>query len=211
MLRTSTVVLCLLCTLFTSAQEKNPLINSAEWIQKGVELHDQGKYKDAIAAYSKVDRSDTNYYQAVYEMAYSYSADSQAANAMKACKIGLQKPNEYWPQLYNLYGNLLDDDGQSEMALRVYDTAIRMYPAYTSLRLNKGTTYLILKKYPEAEAVLKECILINPYEGSAHYKLGLAAMAQGRIMEAFMSFINYLTLQPNGRFQQNCIKQLSNI
>jgi antitoxin component YwqK of YwqJK toxin-antitoxin module/Flp pilus assembly protein TadD len=211
MQRLYTLIATLFFTLFLTAQENNPLINSAEYIKKGTELHDQGKYKEAIAAYNKIDKSDTNYYQAVYEMAYSLSADSQAKEALKMVLVGLQKPNSYWPQLYTLYGNLLDEEGQSEKALRVYDTAIALYPAFTALRLNKGTTYLILKKYSEAEAIFKECILINPYESSAHYKLGVSAMAQGKAIEAFLSYINYMLLQPGGKFQPACITQMSNI
>jgi len=211
MLRLCALIAASFCTLFLTAQENNPLINSAEYIKKGIELHDQGKYKEAIAAYSKIDKSDTNYYQAAYEMAYSLSADSQTTEALKMVLTGLQKPNSYWPQLYTLYGNLLDDQGQSEKALRVYDTGIALYPAFTSLLLNKGTTYLILKKYSEAEAIFKKCIVVNPYESSAHYKLGMSAMAQGKVIEAFLSYINYMLIQPTGKFQQACIKEMSNI
>src|SRR6188768_2220286 len=132
----------LLFNLFLTAQENNPLINSAEYIKKGIELHDQGKYKEAIATYKKIDKSDTNYHEVIYELAYTLSADSQFTDALKMVAVGLQKPNSYWPQLYTLYGNLLDEEGQSEKALRVYDTAIALYPAFTSSRLNKGTTYL---------------------------------------------------------------------
>jgi antitoxin component YwqK of YwqJK toxin-antitoxin module/Tfp pilus assembly protein PilF len=211
MQRFCTLIIASFCTLILSSQENNPLINSAEYIKKGVEFHDQGKYKEAIAAYKKIDKSDTNYHQAVYELAYSLSADSQFTEALKMVSVGLQKPNSYWPQLYTLYGNLLDEEGQSEKALRVYDTAIALYPTFTSSRLNKGTTYLQLKKYGEAEAIFKECILINPYEISAHYKLGVSAMAQGKVIEAFLSYINYMLLQPGGKFQQDCIAQIGKI
>src|SRR5688572_17933460 len=169
MQRLCALIAALFCTLFITAQENNPLINSAEYIKQGIEFHDQGKYKEAIAAYKKIDKSDTNYHQAVYELAYTLSADSQFTEALKMVSVGLQKPNSYWPQLYTLYGNLLDEEGQPEKALRVYDTAIALYPVFTSSRLNKGTTYLGLKKYNEAETIFKECILINPYESSAHY------------------------------------------
>jgi len=211
MLRLSTLIVALLCIFSLSAQENNPLINSAEYIKNAIELHDQKKYKDAISIYRKIDRSDTNYYQVVYELAYSLSADSQMTEALNMCLVGLQKPNSYWPQLYTLYGNLLDDAGQTERALRVYDSGIALYPAFTSLRLNKGTTYLVLKKYKEAEAIFKECILINPYESSAHYKLGVSAMAQGKVIEAFLSYISYMLLQPTGKFQQAGIAQMNNI
>ena len=209
MLKAIVVFPLFLFSFSIKSQENNPRINSAEIISKGIELHDQGKYKEAIKEYKKIDRSDTNYYQALYELAYSLSADSQAKEAVRICELGLGKNNEYWPQFYTVYGNLLDDLGQSERALKVYDSAIALYPAYTQLYLNKGTTYLILNNHKAAEEIFKTCILINPYESSAHYKLGVSAFSQGKITESFLCFIHYMLIQPGGKFQKNCINYMS--
>lgn len=194
-----------------NAQENNPLINSGELIDKAVALHDEGKYKEAIDIYKKITRGDTNYYRAVYEMAYSQMLDSQFTAAKKSCETGLSVPNERWPELFTLYANLLDDLGDSERALRIYDSAISLYPAYTELYLNKGTTFMKLEKYAEAEEVFKHCLMINPYQASAHYKLGVCAMQQGRVIHAALSHINYLLILPAGRYQSNCITSLSTI
>ena len=65
-----TTLLCLFSILLY-AQENNPLINSGELITKGISLHDEGKYKESIDLYKKISRGDTNYYRAIYELAYS--------------------------------------------------------------------------------------------------------------------------------------------
>lgn len=208
------LIIITLLSIFTfsaSAQENNPLINSGELIDNAIKFHDQGKYKESIELYKKIPRGDTNYYRAIYEMAYSQMLDSQFVAAKKSCETGLAVPNERWPDYFTLYGNLIDDMGDSERALRIYDSAIKLYPAYAELYLNKGTTLIKLNQYAKAEEVFKQSILINPYLASSHYKLGVCAMQQGRVMQAFLSHINYLLIQPSGRYQANCITSLSTI
>jgi len=206
----TTTVLCAI-TLLCYGQENNPLINSGELIEKAIQFHDEGKYKSAIEIYKKIPRGDTNYYRAVYEMAYSQMTDSQYAASRKSVEIGLAEPNDRWAEFYTLYGNILDDMGEPERALRIYDSAIVLYPAFTDLYLNKGTTLIKLKRYAEAEEILKQTILINPYVASAHYKLGVCAIQRGAVMQTFLSHINYLLIQPNGRYQNAAISSLSTI
>lgn len=42
-----------IAVFFLHAQQHNPLINSKEIIQQAIELHDQGKYSEAITLYKK--------------------------------------------------------------------------------------------------------------------------------------------------------------
>ncbi|MEI9947177.1 MAG: tetratricopeptide repeat protein [Chitinophagaceae bacterium] len=117
---------------------------------------------------------------------------------------GLAFPNNQWPNLYTIYGNAIDDAGNSERALRVYDSAIRLYPAAADIYLNKGTTLLKMKRYADAENIFKQGVMINPYLASAHYKLGICAMQQGKIIQSFFTYLYYLLLQPSGRYHGNC-------
>lgn len=207
------ILTCLLCFSFllSKSQENNPLINSGKLINEGIKLHDNNQYKEAIELYQKVPRGDTNYYLAIYEMTLSLMADSQHTKALQICEKGLSEVHDWSPSLLTLYGSLIDDMGESERALSIYDSAIVMYPSFSELYLNKGTTLIRLKKYKEAEEVLKQCILINPYQSSSHYKLGVCALQQGKILQGFFSHIFYLLLQPGGYYKNNCISSLSAI
>lgn len=206
-----TTALFCLSVIYLSAQQNNPLINAKELIQQAVELHDQGKFSEAIAIYKRIPYGDSSYYQALYEIGLSQMQDSQYVAALATVEKGLKKPNDRWPDFFALKGNLVDDMGDSEKAIRIYDTALLLYPAYTDLHLNKGTTLLKMKRYAEAEEVFKQGLLINPYQASSHYKLGYAAYTQGKITQAFLSFTYYLLLQPSGRFQGLSIGYLSTI
>src|SRR3954471_2841565 len=183
-------VLCLTC-LYATAQENNPLINSAEAIQAGVKLYDAGKYKEAMKEYERVKVGDTNYVWALYEMALTCTTDSQFTRGIQVCEeaLSLTTERERSPELLMQYGNLLDYDNQPERALKLFDSALTVYPAYAGLYISKGTTLIRMKKYKEAEQVFKQVLLINPFSAAAHYKLGICALNQGNIVAAYMSLL----------------------
>jgi len=55
---------------------KNPLIDSKLILEKGSDLFQEGKFKEAILEYQKVPVSDTNYVEVVKELINSYYRDS---------------------------------------------------------------------------------------------------------------------------------------
>src|SRR5262249_1529825 len=139
--------------------------------------------------------------------------DSQFTLGIKICEDALAGINERerCPELLTQYGVLLDYDGQQERSLKIFDSAISVYPAYTMLYVSKGTTLLRMKKYKEAEKVFKQTLLISPFSASAHYKLGLCALNQGNIVPAYLSLMANLLMEPEGRFAVNSISLLDNI
>ncbi|MGH7237488.1 MAG: tetratricopeptide repeat protein, partial [Candidatus Saccharimonadales bacterium] len=196
----------------TSAQNKE-LINSGELIKKCAALYDSSKYKEALPLLEKVNRSDTNYVWSLYEKSIDLEADHQDSAAIKCCQEALSRneQREYEPDLYNTYGNVLNDLGQYEKAIRVFDLAIAKYPAYSLLYFNKGIVYMAQKRPADAEPWFQKALMINPYMYSAHYQLGLAALQQGKIVPAFLSFIGYLLVNPSGKYFSNSISYLSQI
>ncbi len=198
---------------FTCFAQKIELINSGELIKSGTMAHDSGQYKKALAIYSKIPRSDTNYVRSLYERAVTCEADSQYKQAITFCQEALALPEqrEYVPDLYNEYGNCLHEAGDAEKALKVFDDAIVKYPAYGLFYFNKGVVLIDLARYAEAEALFQQAILVNPYLYSAHYQLGLAALHQGKIMPAFLCFTGYLLMNPAGRYYSKSIGFLDQI
>jgi len=194
------------------AQDDNPRINSGELIQKAIQLHDEGKYKESIDIYKKIPRNDTNYQRTLYEMSLSYSADSNYIEAVRACETGLKLPEkDYELDLYNSYGSIVDDMGDSVRALRIYDSALLKYPHAQGLLLNKATTLLRMNKVKEATDICQYLVLRNPFYASAHFRLAVCALKESRLVPALMSFFTYLMISPDGRYQGSAIFQLSNI
>ena len=207
------VIIVFIFLPFTSVAQHIELINSGEEIQKGIELYDSGKYKQALMLYDQINRSDTNYVRALYEKALTCEADSLYEKAITYCREGLslQPQREYEPELYNTYGNILLDIGKKNEAIKVFDEAIRKYPAFSLFYFNKGVVYLTSDRYDEAEQMFRTTLLINPYMYSAHYQLGIAALRQGKIIPAFLSFIGYLLVSPDGKYSGKSISLLNEI
>jgi len=197
----------------TSSAQKIELVNSGEVIKQSVTLYDSARYKDALKVLAKVSRSDTNYVWSVYEKAVNCSADSQYTQSVKYCQeaLALTTQREYEPELYNTYGNALDDLGQPEKALKIFDQGIAKYPSYSLLYFNKGVAYTALKRYADAEAMFQKTLLITPYMYSAHFQLGYVALQQGKLMPAFLSIVGYLLVNPEGRYWSRSIGLLDKI
>jgi uncharacterized protein len=186
--------------------------NSGAVIEEGIKLHDQQEYKKAIALYKTVSRNDTNYVRALYEMALSYSQDSNYNAAIEACDLVVQgEDKEYELDALTLKGSILDDLEKIDDALKIYDSALSKYPRAQNLLLNKAITLMRLKKMDEAQKILQELLIANPYYASAHMRLASCALKKGRVIPAMMSLFTYLLLDPDGPQHLNAIKLLGNI
>ena len=206
-------LLTLIVSVRISSAQKIELSDSREIIKQGAVLNDSGQYKKALLEYNKVNRSDTNYVWSLYERALTCEADSQYTQAIKYCREGLalKEQREEEPDLYNVYGNSLNDLGQHEQALKLFDTAIIKYPSYALLYFNKGITLMALNRLHDAELLFQQTLLISPYMYSAHYQLGLVALKQGEIVPSFLCFMGYLLMNPEGKYAGKAIKLLSEI
>ena len=201
-----------LLTKFSFSQNRER-VNSGELIRTASALHDSAKNKSALALYNQVTRSDTNYVWSLLGKAISCEADSQYSNAVKYCQeaLALKEQRNYEPDIYNTYGNTLNDMGQHEQAIKVFDIAIAKYPAYSLLYFNKGIVMSDMKRYHDAELLFQKTLLVNPYMYSAHYQLAVAAMMQGKIIPSFLGAIGYLLTNPSGKYMSKCINLLNQV
>ncbi len=199
-----------LCTS-TYAQYIKP-VNSGELIEKGIELHGEEKYKEAIALYKQIPHTDTNYVLALYEMAYSASLDSNHAFALASINEALTLDyDDLGVEFLQLQASVIDDMGNTERAIRLYDSALIKYPNAQNILLNKAISYIRLDRYNEAEKVLQNLLLRNPYYASAHFRLGICALQKGHMAKAMMCFFTYLINNPSGPFHNSAISMLSEI
>jgi uncharacterized protein len=189
----------------------NPLIDSKAVIEKGVKLHEDGKYKEAISEYLKVPASDTGYSTVLYELIMTYYTDSNFVEAEKYSKLALSLYPDNNTQWYSLLANVYDDTKRSDMALKAYDTILAQNPYSYLTYFNKGITLFRLSRYDEATANFQRCIMLNPYYSSAHYFLGQLALLKGNMVQAMMSFSTNLIVSPGNGYNKNTIQFLSTI
>jgi len=214
-MRKSTLIICVLLfnllKLQAQRELQNPLIDSKETIAKGVALHDKGKYKEALAEYLKVPRSDTSYADVLHEIILSYYKDSNFVEAEKYGNIALSMYPYRNTEWYNLLADLYDDTQRSDLALKAYDTIIAQNPYSYTTYFNKGITLVRQLKYDEATVNFQKCVMLDPYYASAHYFLGQLALLKGNLVQAMMSFTTSLIVAPENRYANNTISLLNSI
>ncbi|MEO7045430.1 MAG: hypothetical protein ABI091_09020 [Ferruginibacter sp.] len=200
-----------LVNISAKGQTNNPLINSGDVINNGAKLFETKKFSQAIDSFKKINRSDTNYYKAVFETGYAYYLDSQFNKALEYFKLGEQLfPNKY--TLFSMQeANTLDELDRSNEAIKIYDSAITKTPYDCLLFFNRGVVNYKLKNYTEAKRDMQKCLLINPFYSSAHYYLGRAYLLQGNLVPAMLAFKTYLLVEPGGKYYKNAIANLSDI
>lgn len=176
----------------------NELINSGEILKQGEKLHDDGKYKEAIALYKKISRSDTNYASALHELALSSYQDSDFNASLQYARLGLKLFPTDASGWYSLIANALDDKEDRTGAIEYYDKMISKNPNGYLGWYNKGVTLYNMENYPGAEKCLRQALLINPYHPTSHYFLGKIYIHNGNLPAAMLCYTTYLALSPGG-------------
>ena len=182
----------MLLPVFTFAQETvNDIIN------RGIVLHDEGKYKEAIAVYEEAIKTDNKNAKAYYEMAYSYSAFKDYPNTIKYCDKAIAlKTKPASMKAYLLKGASLDYSGKPKDAIKTFKEGIKFAPEFYSLYYSLGLTNFKIKEYDEAEKNFKESLLLNPIHAGSHYSLSLLVSPQKA--KSMLAKYNFLIIEPMG-------------
>ena len=184
---------------------------SAEFIEKGIKAHDQGKYSEALALYRQVYDGDTNYALALYEMTLSYMADSAFAEAKQAALEGLELPDSDKRGLLLSLGHVYDYLGMRDSALWCYDSVARMNPTDHQPWYEKGVLYAQQESVDAAFRAFQKALMINPYHFRSHLALGQLYLSQGRLTEAWIPIQSALLTTGNGAQPSEAIRSLDAI
>lgn len=204
---------CFLSSLSFSAfaQQNHPLINSGELLKQGSGLHDKKQYKDAIEVFKKINRSDSNYVDALYALSISCEADSQLEAAHQYAMQGLKEFPELYPKFNMQAANILDEMEKPEEAIKLYDEGLKRDPQSYILYFNKAVALIQMKKDEEAKENMQRCLTINPYYASAHYFMGSIYLRQGNLVPAMLAYQTYLLVNSSGKYMNNCVTNLNAI
>lgn len=195
--------------LNTTAQKTQiPLINSAETIQKGIELSNENKKDEALLEFSKVSKSDTNYALAVYHKTLTLLGKEEYDQSIEAAKLGLGLNSKYEAMFYLFLGAAYQDAGQKELALQTYQKGIDKYPYDYNLYANKGMAYYELWKINEAVECFQKAINLNFYNALSHRLLGYLCLMQNQPTRGALSILTYLTIEPQDERAQSMIVAL---
>lgn len=211
MMKNLLIVLFLLVSSANYSQKDYSFVyNTDSIIKKGIRLHDQTKYEEALIEYDHIHILDPQFLKVQYEKALSLSG-AKKKDELKSFFEKLhkdQKMQEY-PKLYSLYGSYLSDEKDFVKSEKIFDEGEK-YLSNSSIFLYNKALLLIRKGDTQKAITLLEKIIIqNPAYSSAHYFLGLLALENGKITEGTLALMTYLIVAPNGRYAESAILNLN--
>lgn len=187
-------LICILCftTYFFYGQQ-----NAADFVADGVQLHDKGDYKGALAQYEKALAIDKNNPGALYEMAVTYSKIKEYTKSIENADKIIKADGPLTGKGYLIKGISLDYSGKSKEAISTFKKGIKKAPEFNSLYYALAITTYNLKEYGETEKALQGSLKVNPLHGNSHYLLG--TLVADERTKSMLAYFNFLITEPTGQ------------
>jgi Flp pilus assembly protein TadD len=87
-------------------------------------------------------------------------------------------------RILSVQGTVADQLGDFQMAQRLYEAALRIVPGEPSVLSNQGLSYVLAKRLPEGEVILRQAALHPRADGRVRQNLALVLGLQGKFGEA---------------------------
>lgn len=165
-------------------------------ITEGIELHDKGDYKGAIKKYNEALVIDKNNYNANYEKSFSYYAAKMYDECITISIFIIEQLPETFEKanVYSNYGSALDDKGDKQQAIEIFNDGIKKYPYNYRLHFNKGLTLMRLNKQDEALLSFQKTLEVKPLHPSANFYTGAILQTSNKI-PALLATLVFLIIE----------------
>lgn len=188
----------------TAAPAQMPMLGRAA-LREGIALHDKDDFAAAIATYLRVPASDSAYADVQGELALSYWANDQHAEAVaaaqRAIELGMRSPMPY-----AALGNSQEELKQVDKALATFKTGLQRYPYAADLWFNQGVTQAKQQgQTAAAVASFQRSLELRPGFAPSHVQLARVEMQQGHLAHALLGYLTYLMLQPDGQRSESVL------
>lgn len=166
-----------------------------EYIQQGLELHDAGNYDQAIKMYEQAVKLDASASVALYEMAFSYFAKGAFLKSIKYADKVIDAKQGYRKEAYLVKGSALDNLGQVEEAIVIYEKGVNQFPYDYLLYYNLGIANYNLRNFAKSETALLKALELNPDHNSSHLMLAYLKTNEGKTVQAILPLYTFLLLE----------------
>lgn len=203
-------------TDFESSQLNLENTKASDWIQKGIEAHQEGDYRQAINDFTaaiELDsesliayryRGDSLYASKKYDAAianYTYIIDSAPAqerdiSANSSDSTLSSEKSHFLANTYQMRGNSYFQQNDYSTAIEDFEQAILLEPKFFPAFYNRGLSYQHLFEYDLALSDFTQVIELNPKSSAAYNNRGLIYYKQKNYYKAILEFNRAITLDP---------------
>lgn len=167
------------------------------YVREGIGYHDSGDFQSAIEAYQHALYLNPNSSLANYEIAMTFSAMNEHDSAMKYTDKVLELDDGNLLPAYIIKGNTLDMLGEPQLAIEVYETALKKIGGHYMLYYNMGFTHYSIQNLDKVKEALVSGIISNPAHTSSHLLLGKLMHEIDQPVQSLLSLYYFLLIEPN--------------
>jgi tetratricopeptide (TPR) repeat protein len=170
-----------------------PRFNLAQTMQEAVQLHQQGRLRDAEKHYARVLKAAPENFDALHLLGLVKAQGGQMGEAFRLMSAAL-KINRQAPELLMNFANVLHALKRDAEALDCLDKALALRPGDPDALLNRGNALLTLGRPQEALSSFDAVLARNPRQADAFLGRGTTHAALGRLEPALADFDAALAL-----------------
>ena len=177
-------------------------MKAIDWVEKGNELAEAGKYEEAIECYDKTIEKNPDDAGAYNNKGIALDDLGKKEEAIECYNKAIEINPDY-AGAYNNKGIALSDLGKKEEAIECYNKAIEINPDYAGAYNNKGFALRNLGKKEEAIECFDKAIEINHDYANAYNNKGNALSDLGKKEEAIECYNKAIEKDPDYAFAYN--------
>jgi len=162
-------------------------LDAASWNNKGWNLYNLGRYKEAISCYERALELRPDLEQAWNNKGIALGELGQVKAELQ-CYDQAIRLNPHYAEPWSNKGVVLDDAGKQNEALYCYDQALKCNPYYEKAWYNKARTLFDLGEMADALTHLDRALKLNPHDYLAWTMKGNTLKAINRFEEALACY-----------------------
>jgi serine/threonine protein kinase len=172
-----------------------PQKTKEQWLNEGDAHHNDGRYKEAIAAYDRAIQLDPNDPYVYYNRGNAYSKLKEYQQAIADYDRAIAfNPNN--ADVYNNRGIAYFGLTEYQQAIADYDRAIALDPKYAPTYFNRGEAYHRLRKPRRAIADYDRAIALDPNDAPTYFNRGEAYSDLEEYQQAIADYTRTIALDP---------------
>ena len=185
--------------------------NTEELIHEGVELHDEGKFKEAIEKYNEALKLDPKSIQATYELSLSYLALQDYQNASKYSTAVINSNNKQLSSgAYAVKSEALAGMDKVDEAIALLQEGLIKNGDEYLLHFNLALNYYKKGDIDKTLGHVKRAIDLDKSHSGAFLLNAYALNDKGLWVQSILSFQMFLLLEPDSKRSKSAFEEMLN-
>lgn len=179
-----------------------------EFINEGINLHDQGQYEGAINKYQEALKLEPNNSLALYELTLSYMLSNMNNACIDTAKQGIKIKSNLEVKFMVALGSCYSQIGKIDEAITSFEEGLKINPTDSQLHLNIAVTFSNIQKDKKAIIHLKEAIKYSRKHASPYYFIAEMYRTTNYRIPALAFYMQFVLLEPNTNRSHDASKKI---